>query len=483
MHARPSERVVGHLADRARVVPDAGRCTTSSRASRSRSSSSPRTPRTRASRASRRCWRATASSRASSSTSATGSSTRTASSSSPGSRRALIWIFKANVTSLIHLYVVGVFTAFTLSQAGMVRYWRRTRERGWRRRAVVNGVGAVRDRPRGADRHRDEVHRRRVGGHRRDPAAGRGLLRTHRHYRRVGRRLRAGVERRRGGAASDEPVVLYVDRSTPLCMRRLVRATHRGRRFPRGPRARAAAPTRDCVPRFRELTDMRPDLEVLARGRARRGGDRVPVGASSGRVEFVTVSCPSSSTPLARLGAAHGDGVHAQARLLASRAWRDGRARARAGRPGPPQRAVAGSSSPAGTLRRCARCTTPRTLGFADTKAVFFAFDAEEARGLQRVARAGDAMPLEVEEAPFRDIGEPILRHLRAITADPEAVAVVVMPELDFPRLAAAAAQPARALHEAPAPLRAARDPRHRAVPDELAGPVNSTSSSRWSSS
>jgi amino acid transporter len=56
---------------------------------------------------------------------------------------ALIVIFSANVESLLHLYVVGVFTAFTLSQTGMVRYWRRTRDRGWQRRAAVNSVGAV----------------------------------------------------------------------------------------------------------------------------------------------------------------------------------------------------------------------------------------------------------------------------------------------------------------------------------------------------
>ena len=39
----------------------------------------------------------------------------------------LLWDYHASVDSLIHLYVIGVFTAFTLSQAGMVRYWRRTR--------------------------------------------------------------------------------------------------------------------------------------------------------------------------------------------------------------------------------------------------------------------------------------------------------------------------------------------------------------------
>lgn len=36
---------------------------------------------------------------------------------------ALLWGFKANVTSLIHLYILGVFTSFTLSQLGMVRHW------------------------------------------------------------------------------------------------------------------------------------------------------------------------------------------------------------------------------------------------------------------------------------------------------------------------------------------------------------------------
>ncbi len=55
----------------------------------------------------------------------------------------LIWLFDANLTRLIQLYVVGVFTAFTLSQAGMVRRWRRLRTEGWRHRAAINGIGAI----------------------------------------------------------------------------------------------------------------------------------------------------------------------------------------------------------------------------------------------------------------------------------------------------------------------------------------------------
>jgi amino acid transporter len=55
----------------------------------------------------------------------------------------LIWAFKANLNHLIQLYLVGVFVSFTLSQAGMVRHWRRTREPGWRRSAFINGAGAA----------------------------------------------------------------------------------------------------------------------------------------------------------------------------------------------------------------------------------------------------------------------------------------------------------------------------------------------------
>lgn len=48
-----------------------------------------------------------------------------------------------NVHALIPLYAVGVFLSFTLSQAGMVVHWRRVREPGWRRGALINGTGAV----------------------------------------------------------------------------------------------------------------------------------------------------------------------------------------------------------------------------------------------------------------------------------------------------------------------------------------------------
>jgi amino acid transporter len=55
----------------------------------------------------------------------------------------LVVIYKAEVTHLIQLYVVGVFTSFTLSQSGMVIRWRRLRPPKWRRLAIVNSIGAA----------------------------------------------------------------------------------------------------------------------------------------------------------------------------------------------------------------------------------------------------------------------------------------------------------------------------------------------------
>jgi amino acid transporter len=54
----------------------------------------------------------------------------------------LVW-FEGSVASLIPLYTLGVFIAFTLSQAGMLFRWWRRREPGWQRGLVINGLGAL----------------------------------------------------------------------------------------------------------------------------------------------------------------------------------------------------------------------------------------------------------------------------------------------------------------------------------------------------
>jgi amino acid transporter len=58
-------------------------------------------------------------------------------------------VYQANVTALIQLYIIGVFTSFTLGQTGMVRHWlRELRQRPQDRRSIIgalaiNAFGAV----------------------------------------------------------------------------------------------------------------------------------------------------------------------------------------------------------------------------------------------------------------------------------------------------------------------------------------------------
>ncbi|MGZ6952508.1 MAG: APC family permease [Acidimicrobiia bacterium] len=55
----------------------------------------------------------------------------------------LVVLFQADVTHLIPLYAIGVFTSFTLSQAGMSVRHLRLHEQGWRMGLFVNGLGAI----------------------------------------------------------------------------------------------------------------------------------------------------------------------------------------------------------------------------------------------------------------------------------------------------------------------------------------------------
>jgi amino acid transporter len=55
----------------------------------------------------------------------------------------LIIVFRGDTQLLLPLYMIGVFVSFTLSQAGMVIHWRKTKEAGWKTSAIINGFGAL----------------------------------------------------------------------------------------------------------------------------------------------------------------------------------------------------------------------------------------------------------------------------------------------------------------------------------------------------
>jgi amino acid transporter len=355
-----------------------------------------------------------------------------------GLAAALIVIFAANVESLLHLYVVGVFTAFTLSQTGMVRYWRRTRDPGWQRRAAVNAVGACATGlvtlvvietkfTQGAWAVIVAI-----------PFLVAAFYGTQSHYRRVGRRLRAGVSAVAAAPPATNQVVLYVE-SIDAALRE---ALWYARRIAGDGFRAIAAPSRRTDPglraRFRDLTNIRPDLEVL-----RTSDGRVEAvieylwALPHGESQFVTVVVPELFKKRSlvsallrrmefrlklRLPVEPGVAV-ATVQVVAPEAEAEAA----------PRRAVCRilvSGGHAASMRAVHYATT---LGFEDTKAVFFAFDSDEAAFVRNQWRER-AIPceLEIDEAPFRDIGGPLLRYLRDITADPEAVAVVVMPELIF---------------------------------------------------
>jgi hypothetical protein len=73
-----------------------------------------------------------------------------------------------------------------------------------------------------------------------------------------------------------------------------------------------------------------------------------------------------------------------------------------------------------------------RSLRAAETRAVCFAFEPQEVEAIQRQwEEYRIPITLDIVEAPFRDLGPPILEEVRAVTsAGPDSLATVVMPEL-----------------------------------------------------
>jgi amino acid transporter len=55
----------------------------------------------------------------------------------------LLIVFRGSLAGLAPLFTVGAFLTFTLSQAGMVRFWWTRRAGGWHWRMVANAIGAL----------------------------------------------------------------------------------------------------------------------------------------------------------------------------------------------------------------------------------------------------------------------------------------------------------------------------------------------------
>jgi amino acid transporter len=350
-----------------------------------------------------------------------------------GLAAGLIIAFRANVNSLIHLYVIGVFTAFTLAQAGMVRHWLRERTPGWPWRAALNAVGSATTLLVTtiviATKFLDGAWMVIIA----IPLMIVAFDGVRRHYRAVGRRLRANARAVLCNREGENSVVLYVERLDAATREALWYAQTIADRSFRAIHVPFPGSDPGIGPRFFHWTNGEPRLEVIA-------GEGEPLEAVLEEIwaiphaenRFVTVVIPElfrkpsllaavlrRTTFSLKLGLLREPGVAVtDVPKLGEDEWLPRRAEV----------VVPVSGVHAASLRALLYA---RSLGIRETKAVFFADDDEDADRIERDwRRFPTGIPLEIVEAPYRDLGTPLLDYLRGITADPEAVAVVVMPEL-----------------------------------------------------
>ena len=363
----------------------------------------------------------------------------------------LVVAFGANLTSLIQLYVVGVFTAFTLSQAGMVRRWLRVRGEGWRRSMVINAIGAAT-----TGLVLVIVAITKFG---RPPAPGAWIviaampvivlffLGVSRHYVTVSRALRA-----RGLAVTSDIQNTFVFLVPDLGL-----ATADAIGYLRAVRPEKVIPLytgkpesfEDVARRWRDVAPRFGDLQVLPNAHKRltpalrRYFRAMPRSES----EFLTVVMPETvrRTSIVRHLISNPKEVWLKFSLLFRKDFRDvvvanvpllpeehAIAREDADRPLEPERHVVL------VLVSGVHDATVRAINYAKSihpaaiEAVFFAQEPEETEPIVRdwsdPLRRID-VPLSVVDAPFRDFVPPLLEEVHKHSRRRDTVVTVVLPE------------------------------------------------------
>jgi amino acid transporter len=351
----------------------------------------------------------------------------------------LIYVFDADLTDLIQLYVVGVFTAFTLSQAGMVRRWRRLKETGWRRSMTINAIGATAT---GVVLVIVTITKFVHGAWiviSAMPVIILFFLWVHRHYDRVGQALRADME----------PPTRGVSTTFVLVLRDLGPATAKAVGYVRALRPEHVVPLfvgdADAFETAAERwTGFAPRLGPLQLLDVADGG---PTKALRGRLRsirgnrpgFITVVLPEELTSLSllrHLGRRWGFWLKLslffevgivvtdvpllpEERSLVS------------ARPVEPTRHVVVipvSSVHAATARAVSYALS---LEAAEIEAIYLSTDPGEERVLATAwIDRRMAIPLSIVDAPFRDFAEPMLEEVRRYTERIGTIVTVILPEL-----------------------------------------------------
>lgn len=356
---------------------------------------------------------------------------------------ALIYLFDANLTALIQLYVVGVFTAFTLSQAGMVRRWLRVREEGWRRSMIINAVGAAAT---GVVLIIVAMTKFIHGAWiviAAMPVIIAFFLAVHRHYTAIGRALRAH-HISPVGPMTNTFVLLVPDlglaTSEAISYLRALRPERVIPLYVGHPDAYAEA-----AGRWRSVAPRMAELELLSMP---RGGLVRNVRAYVRRLRdekgehFVTVVIPEELASSSLLQFFRRRSIFW---LKASLLFEAGivvtnvpllpeersMASMHADHPLEPGRSIVLvpiSAVHAATARAVAYATSLRA---ASVEAVFFVTDPEDQeRILHGWIEWGMRIPLSLVSAPFRDFTNPMLDEVRRHTSRTDTIVTVVVPEL-----------------------------------------------------
>jgi amino acid transporter len=352
----------------------------------------------------------------------------------------LVWAFDADLTSLIQLYVVGVFTAFTLSQTGMVRRWVTRKEPGWQRSAVINGIGAFAT---GVVLiivattkfiHGAWIVIAAI------PVIVALLAGVHRHYTRIQQQLRArnltlDME------AANTVVVLVADLGPATADAvSWLRAIRPERVIPlytgHGSAVEFEAKWAEMAPRLGKLERL-----AMSDGRPIRAIRRFVRQLPRARDDFVTVVVPETIRRKSLLSNVwNWETFLLKASLLFERGVvvvdipllpeERAEAEAQAQRPLEPERHVC--LVPVAAVND----VTVRALAYARSlnpnflEAMFFAADPEEVDGIVAEWSSREIkVPLSVMEAPFRDFGPPLLEEIRRFTVRGDTVVTVVLPE------------------------------------------------------
>jgi amino acid transporter len=357
----------------------------------------------------------------------------------------LIVLFDADLNRLIQLYVVGVFTSFTLSQTGMVRHWLKEKhkgdqaQKGWQRSIVINAIGAaatflvliIVTYTKFAEGAYIVIAAM--------PIIVLGFYSIHRHYEAVQSQLRRGIVRP-GDIGTNHVVLLVRDLGASTA-----EALGYVRSF-RPPVLHAVHPVASgAIPpelreRWRAFAGDAADLEPLPTS----GGDLLKAVRTYLRAirrephDFVTVIVPEE--------------VHEH--LFGYLVRRRALIRLKSGLlrepnvvvtdvpvivpDGPPRevRALIPSRTVTLVFVSGVNDATIRAINYAqsidavETRAVYFDLDPETAHRLEHQwfdRRLG--IPLDIVEAPFRDLTGPMLEEVRSYTARQDTVVNVVIPE------------------------------------------------------